>query len=248
LMVIDVPAIEDVTVDPTHPTTVYPDVTDLSVGAADSEFYVKFRIGALPGRVVQAQLLLNSATFTSATGSGASVFTAASSAWSETTLVWNARPGGTGTRLARVDGIAVNEPYVFDLPAGTVGSSAVYAFAVLPAPTDGDAAHFDSKEVSVARGPILRLTVDPSMPVMIDAGVDAGDAAMIDDAAMPSMDSGAMHLDSGGDATRGPGPQGGCACRTSHGPSEMPGLACLAWSVATVVGRARRRKRTLRPF
>lgn len=175
--VMEVPAIEDVTVDPGHATSVYPDARDLAVGAGDSEFYVKFRIDALPGRVVRAQLLLNSATDPSAAGSGASVFSAASASWSETSLTWGARPGPRGARLARVDGIAVNEPYVFDLGAGAITAPGVYAFAVLPETTDSNSAHFDAKEVSGARGPRLRLTIDPTMSLP-DAG--APDVAMSD--------------------------------------------------------------------
>ncbi len=253
LMVMDFPAIEDVMVDPAHPTTVYPDVTDLSVGAGDSEFYVKFRIDTLPGRVVGARLVMNSAMSTSATGSGASVFAAASNSWSETSLVWNARPGGTGARLARVDGVTVNEQYLFDLPSGTVTVPAVYAFAVLPAATDSDAAHFDSKEVSPARGPILRLTIDPSMPAVTDAGVDAGEDAGVDandvatpnDVAMVPTDTGLLpRRDAGTDAARGSGPLGGCACHTPPDGRKTRGLAVLVWlGVALAYVSARRHSR-----
>ncbi|MBI5516943.1 MAG: hypothetical protein HY909_24385 [Deltaproteobacteria bacterium] len=165
----DFPAVEDVTVDPAHPSTVFPDPRDLSVGAADSEFYVKFRVGPLPGRVVRAQLLLRSATHASAVGTGASVYTAGSNTWSETSLVWRARPGGRGARLARQEGVGVDTLYTLELPAGAVPGAGTYAFAVLPEPGDSNAAHFDAKEVSPSRGPILRLTVDPTMSVS-DAG------------------------------------------------------------------------------
>jgi MYXO-CTERM domain-containing protein len=185
---VDFPAIEDVTVDPTHPTSVYPDPRDLSVGHADSEFYVKFRVGAVPGRVVRAQLLLHSATHPSAVGTGASVYTAGSDAWSETSLVWNARPGGRGPRLARQEGVGVDTLYTLELPPGAVPGSGTYAFAVLPEPADSNAAHFDAREVSPSRGPILRLTVAPTMSAP-DAGpmdvVAPSDTAPTPDTAAP---------------------------------------------------------------
>lgn len=184
--VVTVPAIEDVTVDPAHATTVYPDVNDLAVGAGDSEFYVKFRVGRLAGRVVRAQLVLNSAMNPSAVGTGASLYTAADASWSETSLTWNARPGRAGARLARVDGISVNEPYVFELPVSAVTGEGTWAFAVLPEPTDSNAAHFDSKEVSPARGPTLRLTIDPTMPPL-DAGAPPPDVIAQPDATPPDI-------------------------------------------------------------
>lgn len=184
--VVTVPAIEDVTVDPVHATTVYPDVNDLAVGAGDSEFYVKFRVGRLAGRVVRAQLVLNSAMNPSAVGTGASVYTAANASWSETSLTWNARPGRAGARLARVDGISVNEPYVFELPVSAVTGEGTWAFAVLPEPTDTNSAHFDSKEVSAARGPSLRLTIDPTMPPF-DAGAPPPDVISQPDVTAPDI-------------------------------------------------------------
>ncbi len=162
--VVTVPAIEDVTVDPAHATTVYPDVNDLAVGAGDSEFYVKFRVGPLAGRVTRAELVLHSATSSSAVGTGASVFTASSSAWSETTLAWNARPRGAGPRIGRIDGVEVDQTYTVALPASAVTGEGTWAFAVLPEATDTNSAHFDSKEVSAARGPMLRLTINPTVP------------------------------------------------------------------------------------
>lgn len=184
--VIDLPAVEDVTVDPAHPSTVFPDVNDLSVGAGDSEFYVKFRVPALAGRVVRAQLLLRSGAYPSAVGSGASVFSAARDDWSETSLTWSARPGPRGARLARLDGVAEDTPYALDLPSGTVSAAGTYAFAVLPESADSNSAHFDARERAPGRGPVLRLTVDPTMP-SLDAGTVVTDAPVAVDVA-PAAD------------------------------------------------------------
>jgi hypothetical protein len=249
-MVIDLPAIEDVTVDPMLVSSVYPDARDLAVGANDSEFYVKFRLDALPGRVVQARLLLNSATGPSAEGSGA---------WSEATLTWGARPGPRGARLARVNGVSVDQPYSFELPAGAVTAPGTYAFAVLPESTDTNAAHFDSKEVSRGRGPVLRLVIDPTMPA-VDAGtpvMDAGTTAR--DAGVVAMDAGTVARDAGttardaGVVTADAGTadagemlrevtDGGCDCHAGGRGKARGGAAALA---LVVLALGRRPKRPL---
>lgn len=172
---VEVPVLEDVTVAPGSPTTVYEDVNDLSVGHDDSEYYLKFRVASLPGRVVRAALLLHSSDYASAEGDGASVFAASSSTWTESTLVWNARPGPRGTRLARLDRVSADRVYTLTLPPETVPHEGVFAFAVLPEPTDTNAAHFDARERGVGRGAVLRLTVDPTMEAS-DAGVAMADA------------------------------------------------------------------------
>ncbi len=262
--VVEVPAVEDVTVEPGNPATVYGDVRDLAVGHADAEFYVKFRVGELPGRIVGAQLILNSTVDRSAEGTGASVFTAGNSAWSETTLTYRERPGSRGARLARVDGISVNERYTFTLPAGTVPSPGVYAFAVLPETRDTNSAHFDAREVSPTRGPVLRLTIDRSLPPLMDAGVappdvvTAVDVPVAGDAGGVASDLGARvdvasSTDAGvrdaGAATADAGEvdaglvetsdlDGACGCRAVGRRAGGGSLALLA-----LVGLRRRRRR-----
>ncbi|MFO0605846.1 MAG: DNRLRE domain-containing protein [Polyangiales bacterium] len=264
---LELPAVEDVTVAPSSPTAVYPDVRDLSVGAGDSEFYVKFRVPALRGRVVRAQLVLQSATIASARGTGASVFRAASDAWSESTLTWNARPGPTGARLARVDGIAPDGAYVFDLPATSVSGEGVAAFAVVPEAGDADSAHFDAREVSASRGPRLRLTVDPTMAsdaaVVPDvtAPVDAArviDVPLPDAATRPdafvaldvmtddvppardaTLDRPELGPDEGG---YGIPPSDGCSCRAA-GRAAGRGERAAGWFALLVLGAWARRRR-----
>lgn len=254
-MVMDFPAVEDVTVDPRLAASVYPDARDLAVGANDSEFYVKFRVGALPGRVVQAQLLLHSATSSSAEGSGASVFAAASGAWSEATLTWSARPGPRGPRLARVDGVRVDSTYTLALPAGAVTAAGTYAFAVLPEASDTNSAHFDAKEVSAGRGPVLRLVIDPSMPA-IDAGAAVLDAptAMTDtgvaiDVGTAATDMGTAASDAGTAASDAGEDAGevlrevteGCSCRAGSDGATRRGLGGVALVALALAGRRRRR-------
>lgn len=259
-MVLDLPAVEDVTVDPTLASSVYPELRDLAVGAGDSEFYVKFRVPSLPGRVVQAQLLLHSGTGPSSEGSGASVFSAASEAWSESTLTWSARPGPRGARLARVDGVSVDQPYALALPVSAVGSPGTYAFAVLPEPGDTNAAHFDSKEVSAARGPVLRLVIDPTMPAATDAGtttpdvpaaMDAGttrpDVSTAIDTGAVVVDAGVEALDAGAAADLGDDAgealrevtEGGCSCRAGSAGSARRGMGAIALLALALAGRRR---------
>jgi hypothetical protein len=259
-VVIELPAVEDVTVDPLHAGGVFPDVSDLSVGAGDSEFYVKFRVASLPGRVVRAQLLLRSSAYPSAEGTGASVFAAARDDWSERTLTWSARPGPRGARLARLDGVAVDTAYALDLPRETVSAAGTYAFAVLPEPGDANSAHFDARERAPGRGPVLRLTVDPSLPSR-DAGVAPVDAPPARDVALASdavrsSDLGAAS-DVGlsvdvpsprdvpvGDAGEGAAldapVQGACGCRAA---GAQGGATQLALVLALAARRRRRRGR-----
>lgn len=271
-MVLDLPAVEDVTVDPRLVSSVYPDVRDLAVGAADSEFYVKFRVPTLPGRVVQAQLLLHSGTGRSSEGSGASVFAAASGAWSESTLTWSARPGPRGARLARVDGVSVDQPYALALPVSAVSAAGTYAFAVLPEPGDTNSAHFDSKEVSAGRGPVLRLVIDPTMPPVMDAGtttrpdvpvaidapvlIDVGtttrpDVPVAMDAGARVVDAGVAALDAGAATDLGDEPgemlrevtEGGCSCRAGSAGSAGSGGRGMGGVALLALALAGRRRR-----
>lgn len=254
--VLELPAVEDVTVDPTHATTVYPDVNDLSVGAGDSEFYVKFRVGTIPGRVVRAQLLLRSGAYPSAVGTGASVFAAARDDWSETSLAWNARPGSRGARLARIDGVAEDTLYTVELPAGTVTAPGTYAFAVLPEAGDSNSAHFDARERAPGRGPVLRLTVEPGT-TPVDAGVlDAGalDAGALDAGVVGRDVSAPSDRAAPGDtvtldvprADSAPGgaieeaPVGGCGCRATRREGRGAGLLAVALAAWAKRRRARR--------
>ena len=256
MTIIDLPAVEDVTVAPTHPSVVFPDVNDLSVGTDDSEFYLKFRVPSLAGRVVRAQLVLRSADFSSARGTGASVYAAASASWSERTLTWNARPGPRGSRLARIDGGEPDRVYAVDLGATAVSSAGEVSLAVLPEAGDRDSAHFDAREVSPSRGPVLRLTVDPTAPP-VDAGGPAVDVPSAVDVptsvdvgvvrdvpATPDVsvarDAGAM-TDAAADSglTDLPEDPSGCACRASTAETSPRPW----WALALAALALRRRQR-----
>ena len=141
----------------------------------------------------------------------------------------------------------MNEVYTFELPASAVPAAGTYAFAVLPEMTDTNSAHFDSKEVSAARGPVLRLTVDPTMAPLLDAGSVAPDVVTAQDTGVVATDLGTpspdvlvvrdaaastdrFALDDGGDMKGadaglldgGPVTGGNCACRAR---SSRPSFA-----------------------
>lgn len=263
--VLELPAVEDVTVDPGNATTVYPDVRDLSVGAGDSEFYVKFRGDRIPGRVTRAQLILHSAAIPSAEGSGASIHAAASSSWSESTLTWNARPGPTGARLARIDGVAVDTAYTVELPPAMFAAPGTWAFAVLPEAADSNSAHFDAREVSSARGPTLRLTLDtsaapdatvtppdatvsPDVPTPVDA-TTRPDAAPTDTPAAPDANDGAADVSSDLAARREVGDDQqpavivsspGCGCHVGGGRADATFSRVVLGALLAFAGRRRR--------
>lgn len=139
-----VPATEDVTVAPQWPASVYPDANDLACGFGDGTTYLKFDLSAL--KVTSAKLFVHSATDPSATGTGADVDVVADTSWSESTLGWNARPA-LGARVARIDGVTPDRWYSVDV-SGAISKPAKYAFALAPATTDTNTAHFLSKEAS----------------------------------------------------------------------------------------------------
>lgn len=150
-----VEAIEDVTVATNFPTTVYSDPNDLCVEAGYSEVYLKFDLSAIPGRITSAALEIHADSDGSARGSGAEVWAVGDTSWDEDTLAWNARPGGTGSVLDRAGPISPEEAYTLDVSAA-VSAPRVYAFALIPAASDTDGAHFRS--VERGEGPSLRVT------------------------------------------------------------------------------------------
>jgi len=140
-------------------------------------------------------------------------------------------------------------------PVSAVSAPGTYAFAVLPEPGDTNAAHFDSKEVSAGRGPVLRLVIDPTMPPVTDAGtttpdvpvaMDAGAVGV--DAGVEALDAGAMALDAGAAADLGDDAgealrevtEGGCSCRAGSAGSAGRGMGGVALLALALAGRRRR--------
>ena len=148
---------EDVTVAPQSPTSVYPDANDLACGSGDGTTYLKFDLSALTGSVKKATLYVHSQTNSSAAGTGADVDAVADTSWSENTLTWNARPT-LGAELDRIDGVTPDSWYTADVSSAVKGPGK-FAFSLAPRSTDLDTAHFLSKEASPTLKPYLLLQV-----------------------------------------------------------------------------------------
>jgi hypothetical protein len=207
-----VPVAEDVTVAPYDPGVVYPDANDLACGVGDGTAYLKFDLTAVGGVVSSAKLFVHSAVDSSAAGTGADVDVVADASWSESTLVWNARPA-LGAKIARIDGVAPNLWYSVDLSAA-VSKPAKYAFALAPASGDTNTAHFMSKEASATLRPYLLIETT-------DAGVDAGQPEH--DASKPPS----------------PLPDAASGCAVAHARTD-PRAALVAFALVLVTRRRNR--------
>lgn len=221
-----VPVMEDVTVAPQWPASVYPDPGDLACGVGDGTTYLKFDLTALGGKVTSAKLFVHSATDPSATGSGADIDVVADTSWSESTLAWNARPA-LGARVARIDGVTPDRWYSVDV-SGALSQPGKYAFALAPATGDTDTAHFLSKEASATLRAYLLVET-------VAAGEDAGvrDAGAADGSRPP------LNLPP---AVQWPEEPSGCSVGPSaHGAGAMflLGLALAARRLAIRRARAR---------
>jgi MYXO-CTERM domain-containing protein len=179
--VLEVPAIEDVTAAVPSPDSVYPLLEDLSVGAGDSQSYLKFDLNGVPGLVTEARLFLHLSNAPSSEGSGGDAYLVADSSWSESTLTWNSRPATAGAALARVAPASTFTWHSWDVSAA-VGAPGLYSFAIVPQSGDTNGAHFFSKEGSATLRPYLRVeyTVEDADGDGYPAGPDCndGDAAV----------------------------------------------------------------------
>ncbi len=222
-----VPVMEDVTVTPQLPSSVYPDPTDLACGFGDGTAYLKFDLGGITGNVVSAKLFVHSASFSSATGTGADVDVVADTSWSESTLTWNARPA-LGARVGRIDGVTPDLWYSVDVSAG-LSSPAKYAFALAPASTDTDTAHFLSKEASATLRAYLLVQTAPATgsdggaTTVLDAGLDPGPPATPDPRGRPSHAFAA-----------------GCSAGASSSSRDAGTVAGVLFALALIARRRRR--------
>ncbi len=231
-------AVEDVTASSASPTTVYPDVNDLSVGN-DSEVYLKFVVPGTVGAVKKATLTLTVADTPSAEGHGGALYRVESNAWSESTLVWNGRPA-RGARLGRVGPGAANQKLTLDVTSAVTGG-ATLSYAMAIEATDTNGTHFFSKEASPTNAPALTIEYAAPTSPPTDAGApgDSGprDSGPVADAA-PTVDaacktaacSGASPDDSrsaeDGDLT------GGCTIHHAGRPLSFLPLLALALAAA----------------
>jgi hypothetical protein len=188
-----IPVLEDVTASASSPAVVYPAVEELALEANDSEVYLKFDLGAVPGRVKKARIFLHQSDVASADGDGGDAFLVPDHGWSETTLTWNGRPAVSGASLARVSPVADFTWYAWDVSAA-VEKPALYAFSLRPEPSDANGAHFFSKEGSPSLAPYMRVEY-----VVVDGDGDGSPDGPDCDDANPSVHPGAPELCNGVD-------------------------------------------------
>ena len=224
-LAMDVPVIEDVTVSPSSPNSVYPVPADLTVGAEDGEIYLKFDLSSVPGTIVKAEILLHVSDDASANGDGGDAFAVLDNGWSETTLTWSHRPDVQGASLSRQGPIAAVDWYRWDVSAA-VSDPAIYSFAIRPQPSDANGAHFFSKEATSSTPPYLRIEYTEG-----PAGQDSPDGER-----EPPTTSGP-----GGGTAQLPLAQG-CACRVPNRTTGNHALLILG-AFGLLLGEIRRRRR-----
>lgn len=213
---VEVAAVEDVTVAVDHATSVYSDETDLCVEAGYSEVYLKFDLSAVPGAITGATLTVDARADGSANGSGAEVYAVADTSWSEASLTWAQRPGGSGAALDRIGPIEPSGQYSLDVGAA-LSAPGIVAFALIPAASDTDGAHFESGEGAPDAAPRLVVTWeattgDDNSGDGGDSGgtgaSDSGQAAGVDDPPASGEAPGERMSPGCGCAAQGAGPSG----------------------------------------
>jgi hypothetical protein len=139
-------ASEDVTVRLAHPDENF-GTLPLSVisGGAARESYLEFTVSGLPANATvtsaQLQLFVEPGGGTS---DGPAVYRTPTTAWSETAMTWNTRPGTTGSALADLGAVIENTTVSLDVTPAVTGNG-TYSFTL----TGGSASETfiaDSKE------------------------------------------------------------------------------------------------------
>lgn len=165
-LTMNIPVLEDVTTSASAGGAVYPGIEELGLEANDSEVYLKFDLGAVPGEVKKARIFLHESDIASADGDGGDAYVVPDPSWSENTLTWAKRPATSGASLARVSPVAAFTWYSWDVSAA-VEKPAVYAFALKPEASDLNGAHFFSKEGTATFRPYMLIEY-----VVVDADGD----------------------------------------------------------------------------
>jgi hypothetical protein len=94
-----------------------------------------------------------------ANGAGGEVHAVSSSAWSETTLTFSAKPAADVASLGRIGPAEVDETVSLDL-GGAITGPGTYSFAVISPASDTNGTHFYSKEGSAAQAAYLKLSYE----------------------------------------------------------------------------------------
>ena len=183
-------AVADARIDQANPSTNFGGLNKLRVdGGADPHIhsYLKFNVTGVTGPVVSARLKLSSTT-----GSiDGPTLRSTSNAWTEGTINWSNRPGGSGSVIDDRALIGDNVPVEYNVKPH-VPDNGTFSFVLEPASSDG--LDFASREWGeIARRPHLELLVlgadheAPTAPTGVEA--EAVDARRVDLSWTPATDN-----------------------------------------------------------
>ncbi len=227
---LSIPVSEDVTVDGSQASSVYPDTTDLSVGQTEQVF-MKFVVPSTVGTITKATLSLTNSGEPSAEGDGASLYAVASNAWSEASLTWSAKPERAASSLGHVGPVAQNQVVTFDVASATK-SAGTYSFVLAAEAADLNGTHFHAKESSAANAPVLTIEY---LDATASGAASANDPAEVTPSSADKGEgSGAGPLPSGSRTAS----QNGCGV-TSRAASSAWTFAPLLLFAASVLRRRR---------
>ncbi|MEA2586439.1 MAG: endoglucanase, partial [Thermomicrobiales bacterium] len=147
----------DAKVAPDVPTTNYGTSSSMNVdGSPQQEILLRFKVSGVNGTVAKARVRLYA---TNPTVAGPTIY-ATDTAWSETAVNWNSRPGRTSAGLATAGKIGSNVWVELDVTPQVTGNG-TYSFVL--APNSNDGVTFSSRQTSKTDNrPQLVLTIDPS--------------------------------------------------------------------------------------
>jgi hypothetical protein len=168
-VVVQVSPSEDAMVAGAAPTANYGTSNQLSsrgpIGNTPSESFLKFALPAAPAGMALSGAVLSVRTSTDPTAGSADVHTMSviSTAWSESTIIWNNRPTEAGIALGTLSGAtATNTAYSSNWDASVLQSRLGQTVSVKMTSTGGDNVRLNSQNGTTASyRPILTLTYTP---------------------------------------------------------------------------------------
>ncbi|MEV6107488.1 DNRLRE domain-containing protein [Streptomyces sp. NPDC051940] len=137
--------------------------------------YLKFTVAGLTAQVTGAKLRLHvNGAADAGSGFGGTFKSLTNTAWTESGLVWNNRPGIDGPVLGTLNTVSPGGWYEFDV-SSLVKGNGTYAMAATS--TSADGVRYDSRETGAATAPQLVLTTAGEPPGDEAVLVGAGDIA-----------------------------------------------------------------------